>query len=400
MDKKSRLEMAYRFCFLLKIEAIKEEIDSFLVGYSLDDIKLQNGTFECEFSNDNNNTISLSISPKEIHLYRYNDNVLSSITIREDQILRQVDVEKRENGVIYKEIQKQFAPSNRFKNKNVLVDLIEDSYVFSRDKINRIIDKEDFSDVRLMYILLKIKKASMRKDLKNICDLHNRFSTHMNIYVQCRSGRPIKDNIYPTRTYLNGEEFSSLFDVNDSADKLYKVYDLYNGVINTRNENDINSIHLGFLSEDAFGFRELKGINTQEDELVGRTNLEISNDYINYLSKFLYDKFGYKGEIKLDRKTLLQGITYKMSAVEIAKREIERKLGIPYEEYEQLDTDEQHKLIEQKTGKKFKYDTRLYIDGVPIDEDHIITREQIDRKIEEIFESGPKRLLKRIFKRK
>lgn len=400
MDKIARLESAYRFCFLLKIEAIKEEIDSFLVGYSLDDIKLQNGKFECEFSNDSNRKISLTISPREIHLYRYNDNLLSSVTIREDLILRQVDVEKRENGVIYKDLQKQFAPSNRFKSKTVLVDLIEDSYVFSRDKINRIIDKEDFSDVRLMYLLLKIKKASMENELKDICDIHNRFSTHMNTYIQCKSGRPIKDNIYPTRTYFNGEEFSSLFDVNDSADKLYKVYDLYNGIINARNENDINSIHLGFLSEDAFGFRELKGITSQEDELVGRSNLEVSNDYINYLSKFLYDKFGYKGEIELDRKTLLQGITYKMSGPELAKRMVERKLGISWEEYERLDIDEQHKLIEQKTGKKFKYDTRLYIDGIPIDEDHIITREQIDRKIDEIVESGPKRLLKRIFRRK
>ena len=243
-------------------------------------------------------------------MHRYNDNILSSITIREDLILRQVDIEKRENGIIYKEIQKQFAPSNRFKSKTVLVDLIEDSYVFSRDKINRIIDKEDFSDVRLMYILLKIKKASVENDLKDICDLHNRFSTHMNTYVQCRSGRPIKDNIYPTRTYFNEEEVSSLFDVTDCADKLYIVYDLYNGLINTRNENDINSINLGFLSEDVFGFRELKGITSQEDELVGRSNLEVSNDYINYLSKFLYDKFGYKGEIKVDREGLLKGITY------------------------------------------------------------------------------------------
>ena len=75
MDKITRLETAYKFCFLLKIEAIKEEIDSLLVGYSLDDIKLENGKFECEFSNGKNNTISLSISPREIHLYRYNDNL-------------------------------------------------------------------------------------------------------------------------------------------------------------------------------------------------------------------------------------------------------------------------------------------------------------------------------------
>ena len=290
--------------------------------------------------------------------------------------------------------------TKKYKNKNVLVDLIEDSYVFSRDKINRIIDREDFSDVRLMYILLKIKKASMENDLKDICDLHNRFSTHMNTYVQCRSGRTIKDNIYPTRTYLNGEEFSSLFDINDDADKLYKVYDLYNGLINTRNENDINSINLGFLSEDVFGFRKLKGITSQEDELVGRSNLEVSNDYINYLSKLFYDKFGYKGEIKTDRESLLKGITYKMSGPELAKRMVERKLGISWEEYESLDFDEQQKIIESKTGKKPTYDHRLYIDGIPMDEEHIITRDQIDKKIDELTESSPKRLLKRIFKRR
>jgi len=41
-----------------------------------------------------------------------------------------------------------------------------------------------------------------------------------------------------------------------------------------------------------------------------------------------------------------------------------------------------------------------YIDGKAIVEEHIITREQIDKKIDELTESGPKRLLKRIFRRK
>ena len=56
--------------------------------------------------------------------------------------------------------------------------------------------------------------------------------------------------------------------------------------------------------------------------------------------------------------------------------------------------------FEEKTGKKITYDTRLYIDGIPMDEEHIITRKPIDKKIDKIVESGPKRLLKRIFKRK
>lgn len=135
----------------------------------------------------------------------------------------------------------------------------------------------------------------MENDLKDICDLHNRFLTYMNTYIQCRNRRPIKENIFPTRTYLNGKEFSILFDVNDDANKLYKFYDLYNGIVNIRNENGINFIHSEFLSEDTFGFRELNDITNQENELVGISNLEVSKYYIDYLTKILYDKFGHKG---------------------------------------------------------------------------------------------------------
>ena len=399
MDKNDQLQRAYKFCFLLKNEAIKYEIENYLNGYFLNDIKLQNGKFECYFFNEQNDKISLSISPSEIHLYKHKDNELSRITIREDQILEEIKVEKRKKGVIYTEIKKRFAKSNRFQNNTVLVDLIEDTYVFSKDKINKIIDKDDFSEAKLLYILLKIKRVSMENDLKDICDLHNRFSTHMNYYFNWEGGRQIKDNIYPTKTYLNGEEISSIFDVNDGPDKLYRVYDLYRGIINPRNEFDITAINLGFLSPDAFDYRNLKKITEQEDDLIGKKYSEMSNNYINYLSKLFDDKFGYKGEIKLDREILLKGITYEMSEIELIKRRIEKKLGIPYEEYEKLDIEEQHKLIEQKTGKKVKPDCRLYIDGIPMDEEHIITREQNDKKIDKLTESIPKRLLKRIFKR-
>ena len=154
MDKSNYLQMAYKSCLLLKNEAIKEEIENYLFGYSLYNIKLQNSKFECDFLDKNSNKINLSLSPREINLYKQSDNILSCITINEDYILRQADVEKRENGLIYKEIKKHFAISSRFKNKMVLVDLIEDSYIFTEDTINKIIEKEDFHNVRLIYILL------------------------------------------------------------------------------------------------------------------------------------------------------------------------------------------------------------------------------------------------------
>jgi len=309
MEKNSQLQIAYKFCFLLKDEAIKYELDNCLIGYSLDNIKLQKGGFECEFSDKNNSTISLSISPREIHLYRYKENALSSIVIRDSQILRQVDIERRPNGIIYREIEKQFYPSKRFNNKVVLVDLIEDTYVFAEDNINRIIDKEDFRDIRLKYILLKIKKASMERPLKDMSDLHTKFSTHMNCWVRYERGNKTKHCIYPPRTDLNGEEVSSVFNINDGSDKLYRVYDLYRGIINPRNEEDINLINLGVLSPDAFDFRSFRRITDMENKLVGDSSLEVSVDYINYLSKLFSDRFGYEGEIQVNREGLLNAQT-------------------------------------------------------------------------------------------
>lgn len=93
----------------------------------------------------------------------------------------------------------------------------------------------------------------------------------------------------------------------------------------------------------------------------------------------------------------------KLSGAELAKKELEKELGIPYSEFEMLDLDEQHKLIEEKTGKKIKFDNRLYIDGIPMDDDHIITREQVNKRIEEITATGPKKVLLKFakhFKRK
>ena len=82
---------------------------------------------------------------------------------------------------------------------------------------------------------------------------------------------------------------------------------------------------------------------------------------------------------------------------DIVKQQIEIELGISYSDFEKLDLDEQHKLIELKNGKELKPDYRLYIDGMPMDDNHIITRKQIDKKIDKIVYGGPlKRLTKKL----
>lgn len=78
------------------------------------------------------------------------------------------------------------------------------------------------------------------------------------------------------------------------------------------------------------------------------------------------------------------------------KKQIEEKLGISYEEFITMDYDEQRKLIEDRIGDKIQPDYRQYIDGIPIDENHIMSREKTDRRIDEITASGSKKLIKKL----
>lgn len=231
------------------------------------------------------------------------------------------------------------------------------------------------------------------------CDYFTKFSTHMSYYYSTLDdARKFKDTIYSTKTFLNGQDISRIYDTVDGKDKLYRIYDLYKWIINSRNENDINAINLGLLNSDAYDLMSLKEITEKEDLLVGESSQKYSEEYIDYIKEMLNDKFGYTGNIDLSRETIVTGIVYQMSGPERAKREIERKLGISYDEFEQLDLDEQHKLIEQKTGEKIKPDFRLNIDEIPMDNNHIIKNEQANLDIEMITASTPKRILKKIFK--
>ena len=128
--------------------------------------------------------------------------------------------------------------------------------------------------------------------------------------------------------------------------------------------NIINLINLGFLSPDAFDFKSLMGITEKENNLVGKSQSSVSSNYINYLTQFFNNKFGYKGKISLDRESLISAITYHKTESELEKRQTESKLTISYEEYENLDVKGQHKLNNK------------------------------------ITKNGPKRILKRIFRRK
>ena len=78
------------------------------------------------------------------------------------------------------------------------------------------------------------------------------------------------------------------------------------------------------------------------------------------------------------------------------KKQIEEKFGIPYEDFCELDPEIITGLIETKIDKKLKLDYRQFIDGIPIDKAHIITKEEIDKSVY----NGFQRVMRKIFKRR
>lgn len=96
--------------------------------------------------------------------------------------------------------------------------------------------------------------------------------------------------------------------------------------------------------------------------------------------------------MEFDDKTKTQSkITTFKKATENAKKEIERILGVSYEEYEKMSFEEQRKLRRKKTGKDCIADHRQYIDGIPMDEEHIIKMDEVDS----YFNNYPKKILKK-----
>ena len=404
------LKKVYNYSKILQIECIKKEIEEFIKGYNIKNIKLNGGIFECSFENSDGDYLGINFKNQinAITMCKYTNNLIERVTINENLLMTHKIIEKRPNGILYSIINKRFDLSNRFRNQTVLVDLTEQRLVFTKDNLQRLISSINFDTDKLSLYILKFISLESKLELSKECDYYTEFSTHMNKYVSWLGGRRVKDNIYPTKTFFNGEDVSSVFDITDSSDKLYRVYDLYRGVINHRNEKDINSINLGLLSLDAFGFRELKGVTQKENSLIGKTQLEVSESYINYLKDLFFVNFGYTGEIIVDKISLLSAILYKRSGPELAKYIVETELGIPYEEYLDLGVNEQQELIKQKTGKEVKLDY-TYLSGLTMEQRYyiskkqpnkqIFTSEQANRQIDEMNISGSLKAIKRLFRR-
>lgn len=336
------------FCTLSENETIKSEITEILKGYKLYDINSEKDVINCYLKDNNENDMRVSVRKDSIEILKSSSVKQELITIHSNLDMSEKAIEKRPKGVIFSVVSKYFRNSSLHKNKTVLYNLIEQRYTFTDDTLNCYFKNKSFRE--LFFELVDFYENA---DLESIMDYNSIFEIHTS---QLRN--PNNSLLYEgVHTFLNGEDLGNTYNISNSLNKVYRIYDLYRGLITPRNESDIDVIHDEFLSDRGFNLRELKNLTFEENNLVGPTTIPISQEYYEYVKKFLKDNYGYLGEIAFDRDSLLSAITYKMSASELVKREIARTLGMTYEDFIMLDTTEQHKLVEQVTNKKMKSNT-------------------------------------------
>ena len=353
------------------------------------------------------NEIIADIADSNI-LFRFEDKKSTVVNLPQDDNNEYVKVtdeikEERDNGCIIEVIEKYYDFTRESEDEKVLVDLVSNRYVFDRN-----ISIDDINN------------------FEQLCKMKTTFETHFQTLLK-PVGSPewYTDSPYSTYTKINGEDISYIYDVVNGTDKIYRIYDLYNGTINERNSDDIFSIHLGLLRKTAFGYKEINGINAKENEICGDCKKSLSIQESTFIYNLISKRIGYKKEFDIyDINSIIDAITYKKTAPEIAKDFLERELGISYEEFDKLDCDEQHKILQAhkkilkptKKGKvimligsgehstfiKVKKGERVMLNDGTFVEAGLTPEEskrRLDDKIDDMLYSKPVALVKKISRR-
>ncbi len=242
---------------------------------------------------------------------KYCHNSYEWFYLANNRIINQKRIEKREKGIIYTEIEKRFEPSSSFKNQSVLTSLRENRYVYNNTKILKNIMQTYGNNSWFNGLWYKLfLEIGIIKDQ---CNYLSTFSCDMIYHYVLLGLNWTMDNNYLTKTYINGKDVSSLFTI-DGPDKIYRIYDLYHGLINGRNINDLKKINLGLISPDIYDYKTLLGITSKENIIAGQPLEEANDLYYSYLKKIFKKKFNYLGPIKLNREFILNIINSNVQA--------------------------------------------------------------------------------------
>ncbi len=266
----SMSDKKYKSNKVLKRSIIREEINDLMQEFHLIKIDKKNDEWVCFYEKDGENSFHSSnyliftLSHNGIGLLKCKDTKIEEIKI--DNRLRQTNqiLEKRENGLVYSIIKKKYSFPFPIKQDVSMTDLSEKRYVFTKNKIESILESLDFNQDNLIQYFFRLSQLKEELCLDSLCDYCSEFSTHLRYHSLFD-----KRNYTSIHTYLNGKDISSLYQKIREPYSLNRIYNLYYGIINSKNKIDACSIELGFLPRISYCFKDISGITKKEDSLIG-----------------------------------------------------------------------------------------------------------------------------------
>ena len=202
------------------------------------------------FSDSKGNEITAEVNGSDI-IFRFNDKRNVAVNLfhnDKNKCVKVIEIVKevRDSGCVIEVIEKKYDFSIESEEK-VLVDLVSDRYIFDKD--------------------VSIYNTN---NFEQLCKMKTTFESHFKTLINPNNSiRWYTDSPYSTYTKINGKDISYIYDIVIGTDKIYRIYDLYNGIINERNSYDIFLIQLGLLRKSALGYKEINGITAKENEICG-----------------------------------------------------------------------------------------------------------------------------------
>lgn len=303
--------------------------------------------------NPNDGTIVEMIFGKNnIYISKYHANSIECINISNKPDIKKRYCVKRKEGIVFKDTYIEYGFTDYSTKEKYPIYIIQNEYLIRKEEL---LTDEDFKKFNINKIYRECLSYLTTTTIESMSEYKSTFATHEKYYIS-NNEETGKTTIYSNYTYSNGKNISHLYDIVNGPNKLLRIFDLYKGKVSERDIDDIRNIHLGLLNADGFGYRETSGVKEKTSQILSDRLTEQNNSKIKEISTLLSDENWYNGELKsLDRKSLISAIKYVPTQFETAKHNIEKVVGIPYNEFENLDIEQQEKLIEEKTGKKIFY---------------------------------------------
>lgn len=339
---------------LKKIMKDKEQraiINQFLAGFSLSkdtfDIKKEHLTYH------NKNSL-LTIRKDEsgnLCLIKIvggvNPVLYTKLTFLKDNHVNIETYEQRTKGIIYTESELFYSITSQGLKEQQLNSC---RYSYSNTKLQQLF-KTDLNSLNITDILFLFKKYEQIGFIQFEYDMQTKLIAE------------VEEVLKPLKVLINDTDKSPIFEGIYGSNRLLRLINLYHGTVTQNIFPDLMNIHNCKLDERAYSFHELR-FGDQENKVVGEKVLNRDNQEQMLLNDFFLQNLHLKCPDLNTRNIIIKYLLFQPTAAQIAQREIELKIGMPYYEYASLPREEQEKINKKAHGphlKLTKKETNKYL---------------------------------------